>query len=72
MIDSSGCLSSVLPFSEVEPELVDAVLELVAEAVAVRDVPLLADDLESYVLIGRPGVESQNRKVLVVSARSLK
>ncbi|KFW81253.1 Putative uncharacterized protein encoded by CACTIN-AS1, partial [Manacus vitellinus] len=53
---------------EVEPELEDAVGELAAEAVAVGILPLPVDDLEGDVLVGRPRVEAQDGKVLVVLA----
>ncbi|KFP30785.1 Putative uncharacterized protein encoded by CACTIN-AS1, partial [Colius striatus] len=53
---------------EVEPELEDPVGERAAEAVAVGIFPLPVDDLEGDVLVGRPRVEAQDGKVLVVLA----
>ncbi|KFO53564.1 Putative uncharacterized protein encoded by CACTIN-AS1, partial [Corvus brachyrhynchos] len=53
---------------EVEPELEDAVGKLAAEAVAVGILPLPVDNLEGYVLVGWPGMEAQDGKVLVVLA----
>ncbi|KFU93980.1 Putative uncharacterized protein encoded by C19orf29-AS1, partial [Chaetura pelagica] len=60
--------SAVTVTLEVEPELEDPVGKLAAEAVAVGIFPLAVDDLEGDVLVGRPGVEAQDGKVLVVLA----
>ncbi|KFW12031.1 Putative uncharacterized protein encoded by CACTIN-AS1, partial [Fulmarus glacialis] len=60
--------SAVTVTLEVEPELEDPISKLAAEAVAVGILPLTVDDLEGNVLVGRPGMEAQDGKVLVVLA----
>lgn len=67
----SGGLAAVAVALEVEPQLENVVVELTAEAALVRVLPLAVHDLEGNVLVGRPRVEPQNRKVPVVLARSL-
>ncbi|KFR06078.1 Putative uncharacterized protein encoded by CACTIN-AS1, partial [Nipponia nippon] len=60
--------SAVTITFEVEPELEDPVGKLAAEAVAVGILPFPVDNLEGDVLVGRPGMEAQDGKVLVVLA----
>ncbi|KFM06021.1 Putative uncharacterized protein encoded by CACTIN-AS1, partial [Aptenodytes forsteri] len=60
--------SAVTVTLEVEPELEDPIGKLAAAPVAVGILPLPVDDLEGDVLVGRPGVEAQDGKVLVVLA----
>lgn len=59
-------LSTVLPLSKVEPELIYSILKLILEAVSMRYVPFTVDYLERHVFIGRTGMESQNRELFVV------
>ncbi|KFP75399.1 Putative uncharacterized protein encoded by CACTIN-AS1, partial [Apaloderma vittatum] len=66
--EPSSPSSAVTVTLEVEPELEDPIGKLAAEAVAVGILPLAVDDLEGDVLVGRPGVEAQDGKVLVVLA----
>ncbi|KAG2464255.1 CAAS1 protein, partial [Polypterus senegalus] len=54
---------------EVKPQLKDAVCKLAAEAMPVGVFPLPVDYLERNVLVGRPGVETQNCKVFVICTR---
>eukprot|EP00303_Exanthemachrysis_gayraliae_P014458 CAMPEP_0206023846 /NCGR_PEP_ID=MMETSP1464-20131121/37185_1 /ASSEMBLY_ACC=CAM_ASM_001124 /TAXON_ID=119497 /ORGANISM="Exanthemachrysis gayraliae, Strain RCC1523" /LENGTH=198 /DNA_ID=CAMNT_0053397843 /DNA_START=55 /DNA_END=648 /DNA_ORIENTATION=- len=52
-----GALIAVAVSLEVEVELVHAAVKSVLEAALVREFPLAVHDLESNVLVGRPGVE---------------
>uniref|UniRef100_A0A672UIP1 Uncharacterized protein n=1 Tax=Strigops habroptila TaxID=2489341 RepID=A0A672UIP1_STRHB len=64
--ERSSPSSAVAVPLEVEPELEDPVGKLAAEAMPVGILPLAVDNLEGDVLVGRPGVEAQDGKVLVV------
>lgn len=52
-----------------KPQLEDAVGELTPEAVSMRVLPFTVDDLKCNVLVGWPGMKTQDAKVLVVGAR---
>lgn len=71
LISSALRLSPSSPVAialEMKPQLEDAVGKLAAEAVSMRVLPFAVDDLKSNVLIGRPGVKTQDAKVLVIGA----
>lgn len=65
-------LTAVSVSLEVKPQLEDVIMELTPKSTLVRVFPLSVDDLERDVLVRRARVKSQNRKVLVIGARSLK
>ena len=54
-----------------EPQLEDVVMELAAEAPLVAVLPLLVDDLEGDILVGRPGGDAEDDEFAVRSGRHL-
>ncbi len=43
-------LSSILPFSEMKPQLIYPILKLISKAMSMRNIPFSVDDLKCYIL----------------------
>ena len=61
-------LAPVAPALEVEVELEDAALEDAAEAALGLGLPLLVDDLEGEVLVGRARLEADDDELVALGA----
>lgn len=64
-------LSSISIAFEMEPKLLDVILELASEASLITVFPFAVDNFECQIFVGWTRMKAQNSKIFVVRTRRL-